>query len=248
VPGRHRPNQPSREHFDHATVLYDWFANSRGEKLPTFVTPPNHTTGKVSVIFFVGWLSCDSMEYPDLGTHDGFGILLRRRIHESGYATVRMDKPGAGESQGECAKADSESQITGWPAAFNGKAKYDLTDLDRVFVVGLCNRCGFSAMHPAIPRCAVSSPVAPGAYMVRAQVGTERRRLRGARKSAAEGNTAVKAFADFYDLYFYDLYLDEWDDSRAGCRAASGVDEPLVRTPRRGATVVRLSFSSSYRG
>jgi hypothetical protein len=77
-------------------------------------------------------------------------------------------------------------------------------------------------MHPAIPRCAVSSPVAPGAYMVRAQVGTERRRLRGARKSPAEGNTALRAFADFYDLY-----LDEWDDSRAGCRAASGVDEPF---------------------
>jgi hypothetical protein len=77
--------------------------------------------------------------------------------------------------------------------------------------------------------------------MVRAQVGTERRRLRGARESPAEVNTAVKAFADFYDFY-----LDEWDDSRAGCRAASGVDEPLVRTPRRGATVVRLSFISSY--
>ena len=71
----------------------------------------------------------------------------------------------------------------------------------------------------------------------------ERRRLRGARKSPAEVNTAVKAFADFYDWY-----PDEWDDSRAGCRAASGVDEPLVRTPRRGATVVRLSFISSYRG
>jgi hypothetical protein len=39
-----------------------------------------------------------------------------------------MDKPGAGESQGECAKADSESEITAWPAAFNGKAKYDFTD------------------------------------------------------------------------------------------------------------------------
>jgi len=50
-----------------------------------------------------------------------------------------MDKPGAGESQGECAKADSESEITAWPAAFSGKAKYDFTDLDRVFVVGLFN-------------------------------------------------------------------------------------------------------------
>ena len=182
------------------------------------------------------------MEYPDRGRHDGFGILLRRRIDESGYATVRVDKPGAGESQGECAMADSESEITGWPAAFNGKAQYDFTDLDRVFVVGLCNRSGFSALHPAIPRCAVSSPVAPGGTWYGHRLELERRRLRGARKSPAEVNTAVKALADFYDLY-----PDEWDDSRAGCRAASGVGEPLVRTPRRGATTVRLSFISSYR-
>ena len=79
--------------------------------------------------------------------------------------------------------------------------------------------------------------------MVRAQVGTERRRLRGARKSPAEVNTAVKAFADFYDLYH-----DEWDDSRAGCRAASGVDEPLVRTPRRGATGSPAVFYQQLQG
>jgi hypothetical protein len=154
-----------------------------------------------------------------------------------------MDKPGAGESQGECAKADSESEITGWRAAFNGKAKYDFTDLDRVFVVGLYATAADSL--PCTPRSpgAVSSPVAPGACMVRAQVGTGAPPAEGSEESPAEVNTAVKAFADFYDLY-----PDEWDDSRAGWCAASGVDEPLVRTPRRGATVVQLSFISSYGG
>ena len=94
-----RADQP-REHFDHATVVYDWVANHRREKLRTFVTRPNNAAGKVPVIFFVGWLSCDSMEYPDANTRDGFGIFLRRLIDQSGYATVRMDKPGVGESQG----------------------------------------------------------------------------------------------------------------------------------------------------
>jgi hypothetical protein len=150
-----------------------------------------------------------------------------------------MDKPGAGESQGECAKADSESEITGWPAAFNAKAKYDFTDLDRVFVVGLCNRSGFSAI-PRSPSARFHLLSLLGRTWYGHKLELERRRLRGARKSPAEVNTAVKAFADFYDLY-----PDEWDDSRAGCRSATGVDEPLVRTPRRGATVVRLSFISS---
>jgi len=48
-------------------------------------------------------------------------------------------------------KGRSEIEITGWPAAFDGKAKYDFTDLDRVFVVGLCNRSGFLPCTPRAP-------------------------------------------------------------------------------------------------
>ena len=104
---------PPREHFDHADVLYDWVSNQRGEKLRTFITRPHDAQGKVPVIFFVGWLSCDSMEYPDDGTRDGFGILMHRLIEQSGYATVRMNKAGVGESHGDCAKADFQSELEG---------------------------------------------------------------------------------------------------------------------------------------
>jgi pimeloyl-ACP methyl ester carboxylesterase len=140
-----RADQP-REHFDHATVLYDFVTNSRGQKLRTFVTHPNNINGKVPAIFFVGWLSCDSMESPDPNTVDGFGILLRRLIDQSGYATVRMDKPGVGESQGDCANADFESEMSGWQAAFDAMSKYDFIDLDRIFVAGLSNGGGFSPL------------------------------------------------------------------------------------------------------
>lgn len=64
-----------REHFEHATVEYDWVTNGRGEKLRTFVTRPNTASGKVPAIFFIGWLSCDTMESPNPAPDDGFGIL-----------------------------------------------------------------------------------------------------------------------------------------------------------------------------
>ncbi len=79
VPGQTAP-PPAREHFAHADVQYGWVTNHRGEKLRTFITRPHDIAGKVPVIFFVGWLSCDSMEYPDPATRDGFGILIRRLI------------------------------------------------------------------------------------------------------------------------------------------------------------------------
>jgi pimeloyl-ACP methyl ester carboxylesterase len=194
-------NQP-REHFDHATVVYDWVTNRSGEKLRTFVTHPRDTAGKVPVVFFVGWLSCDSMEYPDANTRDGFGIFLRRIIDQSGYATVRMDKPGVGESQGDCAKADFQSEMEGWQAAFDSMSKYDFIDLDHVLVVGLSNGGGFSPMaardHP------VRGFISYGAWgrtWFEHMLDLERRRLMEAGKSPAEVNTAVKAFVEFYTLY-----------------------------------------------
>src|SRR5260370_41069933 len=127
-----------RHHFQTADVLYDWVTNSKGEKLRTLVTHPRSAAGKVPVIFFVGWLSCDSMEYP-MGETDGFGALILRLIDQSGYATVRMDKPGVGESQGSCGKADFNSELEGWRAAFDSMAKYDFVDPNCVFLLGISN-------------------------------------------------------------------------------------------------------------
>jgi pimeloyl-ACP methyl ester carboxylesterase len=191
-----------REHFEHATVKYDWVTNGRGEKLRTFVTRPNNASGKVPAIFFVGWLSCDTMESPNPAPDDGFGILLRRLIDESGYATVRMDKPGVGESQGDCAKADFQSEMTGWQAAFDSMSKYDFVDLDRVFVVGLSNGGGFSPLaargHSVRGFVSCSSW---GRTWYEHMLELERRRLTEAKKSPSEVNSSVKAFEEFYELY-----------------------------------------------
>lgn len=193
---------PSREHFDHATVLYDWVTNSRGQRLRTFITRPNNATGKAPVIFFVGWLSCDSMEYPDASTTDGFGILIRRLIDESGYATVRMDKPGVGESQGDCSKADFKDEIEGWQAAFNTMSKNAFIDLDRVFVLGMSNGGGFSPL--AVGQHPVRGYISCGSWgrtWYEHMLELERRRLIEEKKSPAEVTDSVKTFAKFYDLY-----------------------------------------------
>ncbi|MGA8308843.1 MAG: alpha/beta hydrolase [Terriglobales bacterium] len=191
-----------REHFQNADVLYDWVTNHRGEKLRTFVTHPKPFTGRVPVIFLVGWLSCDSMEYPDASTRDGFGIFMRRLIDESGYATVRMDKPGVGESQGDCSKADFQSEMEGWQAAFASLGKYDFIDQDRIFVVGLSNGGGFSPL--AVGDHPVRGFVSAGSWgrtWYEHMLELERRRLTAASKSPAEVNSSVKVFADFYNLY-----------------------------------------------
>ena len=194
--------EPKREHFQNAQVLYGWAQDSKGERLRTFITRPNSVAGKVPAIFFVGWLSCDSMEYPDVDTTDGFGILLRRLIEQSGYATVRMDKPGVGESQGDCSKADFATELSGYQSAFDEMLKYDFIDPSKMFVVGLSNGGGtgplVSRQHPIRGYIAASSW---GRTWYEHMLEMERRRLTEEGKSPAEVNSAVKAFVEFYSLY-----------------------------------------------
>ena len=192
---------PTREHFQNAEVLYDWVSNKRGDKLRTFITRPKNATGKVPAIFIVGWLSCDSMEYAK-GETDGFGALMLRLIDQSGYATIRMDKSGVEESSGDCARLDFQNELEGWQAAFDSLSKYDFIDLDRVFVLGLSNGGGFSPLvsrqHPVRGFIPTSSW---GRTWYEHMLENERRRLASPNRSAAEVNSGVKAFTDFYDLY-----------------------------------------------
>lgn len=190
-----------REVFQNADVQYDFVTNSKGEKLRTYITRPKNSTGKVPVVFFVGWLSCDSMEYPD-GETDGFGTFLRRVINQSGYATVRMDKPGVGESQGKCSGADFNSEMSGWQAAFDSISKYEFMDSNQIFVVGLSNGGGFSPLvsrdHPVRGFISAGSW---GRTWYEHMLELERLTMIQAGKSPAEVNDGVKALTEFYNLY-----------------------------------------------
>ena len=190
-----------REQFKNADVIYDWVSDNAGDQLRTFVTRPKGTSGKVPVIFFVGWLSCDSVEYAD-GETDGFGSIFWRMIEQSGYASVRMDKPGVGESKGDCARTDFLTELSGYQAAFDSLYKYDFIDGNRIIVVGLSNGGGTSVLiprnHPVRGYIAASSW---GRTWYEHMLELERVRLTRAGKGAAEVDSAMKSFSQFYDLY-----------------------------------------------
>jgi uncharacterized protein len=194
--------QQTREQFHNAEVLYDWVGNSRGDKLRTFVTRPKNASGKVPVFFLVGWLSCDSVASPD-GETDGFSALIRRLVEQSGYAMVRTEKPGVGESRGTpCNKADFRGELEGYQAAFEAMSKYEFLDLERIIVIGLSNGGGFAPLvsrrHPVRGFIAAGSW---GRTWFEHMIENERVRLTSEGQSAGEVNQAVKAFAEFYERY-----------------------------------------------
>jgi pimeloyl-ACP methyl ester carboxylesterase len=195
-----KPPRP-REHFQNADVIYGWARDSAGHNLRTFITRPKRASSKVPAIFFVGWLSCDSVEYPR-GETDGFGAIFWRLIEQSGYATVRMDKPGVGESQGDCAATDFGTELAGYQSAFEQMLKYDFIDSSRILVVGLSNGGGTSCLvagnHPVRGYVALSSW---GRTWYEHMLELERVRLSSAGTSPGDVNSGMKGFTEFYNLY-----------------------------------------------
>jgi pimeloyl-ACP methyl ester carboxylesterase len=190
-----------REHFQNAEVVYRWAQDNAGHKLRTFVTRPKKAGGKVPAIFFVGWLSCDSVEYAG-GEADGFGAIFWRLVEQSGYATVRVDKAGVSESQGDCAKLDFKTELSGYQSTFDEMLTYDFIDPAKIFVIGLSNGGGTSSLvprqHPVRGYIAASSW---GRTWYEHMLELERVRLASAGQSSADVNSGVKAFTEFYDLY-----------------------------------------------
>ena len=129
-------------------VEYDSVRTLRDQRMRLVITHPGHPARrdtKFPTIFVVGWLSCDSVEAPR-GTTDGTLRVLQSVAQIPGFATVRMDKPGVGDSEGSCAQTDFSSELDDYRRAFKQLRTYRFVDTQRTFIFGLSNGGGFAPL------------------------------------------------------------------------------------------------------
>ena len=174
--------------------------DARGERLRTLVTVPR-AEGKLPAIFVAGWLSCDSVEVPP-NAGDGVSRLLKQIITETGAIVARMDKPGVGDSEGDCAETDFDTELSGYRAAFRALRAHSRVDASRIVLLGISNGGGFS------PLIAEGAPVA-GFVSVGGwsktwfehMIELERRRLALIGRPRAAITAEVKQLAEFHAAY-----------------------------------------------
>src|SRR5579862_6783680 len=90
------------ESYPGVAVRYETIRDAKGQRLRLIVTHPPGQGTRFPTIFVVGWLSCDSVEAPP-GTTDSSQLVMQSIARLAGFATIRMDKPGVGDSEGDCA-------------------------------------------------------------------------------------------------------------------------------------------------
>src|SRR5579862_3368442 len=144
------PRKTPDEVYPGVTVLYDAIRDADGRRLRVIATHPNRPespSSRLPTIFLVGWLSCDSVEAPQ-GTRDASQRVLQALAQIPGFATVRLDKPGVGDSEGDCAATDFTAELAAYRRAFRHLEDYPFVDRRRIFILGISNGGGFAPLVP----------------------------------------------------------------------------------------------------
>jgi pimeloyl-ACP methyl ester carboxylesterase len=114
-------------------TIYDQVL-SKGNRIRMFVTKPN-VPGKRPVLFFIQGIGYVSNEQP-LSGQGGYARICRT-FSDKGYVTVRIDKPGLGDSDGGPAvKVDWDTELDAFRQALLKTKTYDFVDADNVFIFG----------------------------------------------------------------------------------------------------------------
>jgi pimeloyl-ACP methyl ester carboxylesterase len=144
-----RKAKTARESYPNVDVIHDSIATPHGERLRAIITKPHNEKGKLPVIFVAGWLSCDSVEAPT-DTKDATGLIFRGLAQSREWCLFRIDKQGVGDSEGNCAETDFESELAGYRAAFRALNNYNFIDANRVYMLGISNGGGFAPLIPEL--------------------------------------------------------------------------------------------------
>ncbi|HYC61203.1 MAG TPA: alpha/beta hydrolase [Thermoanaerobaculia bacterium] len=168
-------------------------------QLQAVVSTPS-AEGPKPALLVVGWLSCDSVNADD--PNDGFIEFLNGVVRDAGLVVMRVDKPGVGGSDGNCAETDFRTELEGYRAAWKQLAARADVDRSRMFVLGLSNGGGVAPLVPGEP--AAAGFVSVGGWSrtwFEHMMSFERRRMTLKRLKPDQVSERMKAVARLYDAY-----------------------------------------------
>src|SRR5258706_12013168 len=182
-------------------VEYGSLVSARGHRIRTITTRPPDAPGRLPLIVFLPWLSCDSIESPR-GQTDGWSRMLHAVASGVDVVLVRVDKPGVGDSEGDCSKTDLEDDLPAFRAAIRRALERPDVDASRLTLFGGSIGAAFAPLL-AGEFNVHSIAVAGGFSRTWSEhiLGHERRRLTLSGATPAAVNSAMRGFVDFYALY-----------------------------------------------
>jgi pimeloyl-ACP methyl ester carboxylesterase len=128
-----------REPVEGSTVSYRSVEVPNGYRLRTIVTVPDRAVrargGRHPALLYVQGITCDSVDRPE--RPDAADTRIVHALARQGFVTLRVDKPGLGDSEGPpCHDIGFAEELDGYRAALGALAAMPEVDPGRVYVFG----------------------------------------------------------------------------------------------------------------
>jgi len=105
-----------------------------GARRRTILTRPKGAA-RLPGVLFVGGIGCYPVDAP-LNGEDSYRRLAGE-ITRAGFATMRVEKSGVGDSEGQpCMETDLDAEVAGYAAGLEALKARDDVDPERIFIVG----------------------------------------------------------------------------------------------------------------
>ena len=125
---------PLEKHVNHDTY-YEQVTSDYGIAHRVIITKPKGVDEPLPAIFLIQGLSCSSIEtYP--GRTGNWPETIKTVVEQSGMVVMRVEKPGVGDSEGDCAYADFHMEIEGYRAAVRFLKSKSYVDTTKIVVYG----------------------------------------------------------------------------------------------------------------
>lgn len=127
------------ERVDGSEVRYDSVTVPGGYRLRTIITEPIDSPldrdGRRPGFLYVQGITCDSIDRPTMPEAPDTRIV--HAMAKAGFVTLRVDKPGVGDSEGPpCPEIDFSTELEGYLAALRQLASLPGVDPERIYVFG----------------------------------------------------------------------------------------------------------------
>ncbi len=193
------PGIPKESHKDIDTI-YDFVTSDYGIQQRVIVTKPKGNKQPMPAVVILQGLSCSSIEkIPN--RKSSFIRLLTDLVEKSSYAVLRIEKPGMGDSEGNCSETDFNTELNGYESAIRWFLKQPYVANNQVIVYG--NSMG-SALAPYVANKFNLAGVISDGTFVRSwfehMLEIERRIL--AFKGLSQAEISQKITTEYIPLYY----------------------------------------------
>ena len=127
-------NPTPREVHEDIETYYEEVTSPYNITQRVIITRPKNPVNTGAIVL-IGGLSCTSIEtYP--GRNGNWARVIRDLVEKSGMIVLRIEKPGVGDSEGDCSKSDFLTDLAGYRSAIKLLKSKPYIDPSKIVVYG----------------------------------------------------------------------------------------------------------------